>query len=239
MTRTGETLIVKTNQGNVTVVLTDSTKTKDDTGVFGLGTDTMSSVVLIPGLKVDVDGTSDDQGRVVAKTITVDGDDLETSEMIQSGLHPTAQQVAANLEARVRQAFCVNGGFFLAPQAICGRWKSGNPGFGFPAFPWPTFDSSFLSFFLFLRIRGFSALLMEPARRFGHASPVLAALFGHFRFAAMPTRLAGPGRLTESQNAARPPSNSVPASSTSWQYAPAPETAVSSPHPHSEMIRAS
>jgi hypothetical protein len=99
MTRTGETLIVKTNQGNVTVVLTDSTKTKDDTGVFGLGTDTMSSVVLIPGLKVDVDGTSDDQGRVVAKTITVDGDDLETSEMIQSGLHPTAQQVAANLEA--------------------------------------------------------------------------------------------------------------------------------------------
>jgi OOP family OmpA-OmpF porin len=99
MTRTGETLIVRTNQGNVTVVLTDSTKTKDDTGVFGLGTDTMSSVVLIPGLKVDVDGTSDDQGRVVAKTITVDGDDLETSEMIQSGLHPTAQQVAANVEA--------------------------------------------------------------------------------------------------------------------------------------------
>jgi hypothetical protein len=88
MTRTGETLIVKTNQGNVTVVLTDSTKTKDDTGVFGLGTDTMSSVVLIPGLKVDVDGTSDDQGRVVAKTITVDGDDLETSEMIQSGFRP-------------------------------------------------------------------------------------------------------------------------------------------------------
>jgi len=99
MTRTGETLTVKSDQGNVTVVLTDSTKTKDDTGVFGLGTNTMSSVVLIPGLKVDVDGTSDDQGRVVAKTITVDGDDLETSEMIQAGLHPTAQQVAANVEA--------------------------------------------------------------------------------------------------------------------------------------------
>src|SRR3954468_11213210 len=99
MTRTGETLIVKTDQGNITVVLTDSTKTKDDTGVFGLGTNTMSSVVLIPGLKVDIDGTSDDQGRVVAKTITVDGDDLETSEMIQAGLHPTAQQVAANVQA--------------------------------------------------------------------------------------------------------------------------------------------
>jgi OmpA-OmpF porin, OOP family len=41
---------------------------------------------------------SDDQGRVVAKTITVDGDDLETAEMIQSGLHPTAEQVAANVQ---------------------------------------------------------------------------------------------------------------------------------------------
>jgi outer membrane protein OmpA-like peptidoglycan-associated protein len=58
----------------------------------------MSSVVLIPGLKVDIDGTSDEQGRVVAKTITVDGDDLETAEMIQSGLHPTAEQVATNVQ---------------------------------------------------------------------------------------------------------------------------------------------
>jgi outer membrane protein OmpA-like peptidoglycan-associated protein len=48
---------------------------------------------------VDVDGASDDQGRVVAKTITVDGDDLETAEMVQSGLHPTAEQVAANVRA--------------------------------------------------------------------------------------------------------------------------------------------
>jgi outer membrane protein OmpA-like peptidoglycan-associated protein len=54
--------------------------------------------VLIPGLKLKVDGVSDDQGRVVAKTITVDGDDLETAELIQSGLHPTAEQVAANVQ---------------------------------------------------------------------------------------------------------------------------------------------
>ena len=42
---------------------------------------------------------SDDQGRVVAKTITVDGDDLETAQMIEAGLHPTAEQVAANMQA--------------------------------------------------------------------------------------------------------------------------------------------
>ena len=98
ISRTGETLIVKSAQGNVTVVLTDSTTTKDDRGLFGLEKQQMSDVVLIPGLKVDVEGTSDDTGRVVAKTITVDGDDLETAEMVQSGLHPTAEQVAANVQ---------------------------------------------------------------------------------------------------------------------------------------------
>jgi outer membrane protein OmpA-like peptidoglycan-associated protein len=95
--RTGETLIVKSADGSVTtVVLTDYTKTKDDRGLFGLD-ERMSSVVLIPGLKVNVDGTPDEQGRIVAKTITVDGDDLESAEMIQAGLHPTAEQVAANV----------------------------------------------------------------------------------------------------------------------------------------------
>jgi OmpA-OmpF porin, OOP family len=97
-TRTGETLIVKSGSGTTTVVLTDDTTTKDDKGLFGLDKQLMSNVVLIPGLKVDVDGTTDDQGRVVAKTITVDGDDLETAEMIESGLHPTAEQVAANVQ---------------------------------------------------------------------------------------------------------------------------------------------
>jgi OOP family OmpA-OmpF porin len=98
ITRTGETLIVKGSNGNTTVVLTDNTTTKDDRGLFGLDKEHMSSVVLIPGLKVRVDGMSDGNGRFVAKTITVDGDDLETAEMIQSGLHPTAEQVAANVQ---------------------------------------------------------------------------------------------------------------------------------------------
>jgi chromosome segregation ATPase len=55
--------------------------------------------VLIPGLKVDIDGSTDDAGRFLAKTITVDGDELEKAGMIQAGLHPTAEQVAANVQA--------------------------------------------------------------------------------------------------------------------------------------------
>jgi OOP family OmpA-OmpF porin len=95
--RNGETLLVETANEKITVVLTDSTTTKDDRGLFGLEKQKMSAVVLIPGLKVDVDGTTDEQGFVLAKTITVDGDDLETAEMVQAGLHPTAEQVAANV----------------------------------------------------------------------------------------------------------------------------------------------
>ena len=47
---------------------------------------------------MDIDGSTDDAGRFVAKTITVDGDDLEAAEMIQAGLHPTAEQVATNVK---------------------------------------------------------------------------------------------------------------------------------------------
>jgi len=99
VSRTGETLLVKTDGGeNVTVVLTDDTRTKDDRGLFGLEKQQMSSVVLIPGLKLEVEGTPDEQGRIIARTITVDGDDLEASQMIQAGLHPTAEQVSANVQ---------------------------------------------------------------------------------------------------------------------------------------------
>jgi OmpA-OmpF porin, OOP family len=109
--RTGETLIVASPTGNVTVVLTDETKAKDDKGLFGLDKQHLSDVVLIPGLKVEVEGTSDEQGRIVAKTITTDGDDLETAEMIQAGLHPTAEQVAANMQAiqQHQQAIAAHG----------------------------------------------------------------------------------------------------------------------------------
>lgn len=99
ISRTGETLIVRGPSGKMTVVLTEDTDTKDDTGLFGLGTEHLGSTVLIPGLKVRVDGMRDDAGRIVARVITVDGDDLEAAEMIQSGLHPTAEQVAENVQA--------------------------------------------------------------------------------------------------------------------------------------------
>src|SRR5215472_12748921 len=98
--RAGDKMIVHGPGGKKTVIiLTASTRTKDDKGLFGLDKEEMADTVLIPGLKVRVEGSVDGQGRFVAETITVDGDDLETSQMIQAGLHPTATQVEANVQA--------------------------------------------------------------------------------------------------------------------------------------------
>ena len=98
-TRTGETLIMKTSDGGkTTVVLTDDTKVQDRRGLFGLEKQPLATTILMPGLKVRVSGTTDDQGQIVAKTITTDGDDIETMEMIQAGLTPTAEQVASNVQ---------------------------------------------------------------------------------------------------------------------------------------------
>jgi OmpA-OmpF porin, OOP family len=99
MARAGETMIVNASGERRVVVLTANTRVKDDKGLFGLDKQEMADTVLIPGLKVRVDGSADSQGRFVAETITVDGDDLETSQMVEAGLHPTAEQVATNVVA--------------------------------------------------------------------------------------------------------------------------------------------
>ena len=95
--KTGETLIVTDpeRQTTTTVLFTNDTKVHQ-LKIFSQKD--VTADVLIPGLKISVDGTSDDQGRVTAKTIDFDPHDLETAQMIQAGLHTTSEQVAANKE---------------------------------------------------------------------------------------------------------------------------------------------
>jgi len=96
--RTGDAIVLKTTDGiSVTATLDDDTKVQQPKGL-GLRKTQMSAAVLMPGLKVSVDGTSQDPTHVLAKSITFDGDDLQTAEMIQAGLNPTEQRVAANQE---------------------------------------------------------------------------------------------------------------------------------------------
>jgi OOP family OmpA-OmpF porin len=94
--RTGETLVVKTADGEVTVTLDDDTKVQKPKGLIGARKKEMSAAVLIPGLRVSVEGTSSDPTHILAKSITFDSDDLNTAQEIQAGLTPTAQAVAAN-----------------------------------------------------------------------------------------------------------------------------------------------
>lgn len=97
--RTGETIVMKTTDGNtMTVILDDDTKVQQPKGLIGVRKKEMSAAVLIPGLKVSVEGTRQDATHVLAKSITFDKDDLQTAEMIQAGLTPTEQRVATNQE---------------------------------------------------------------------------------------------------------------------------------------------
>src|SRR5580700_2127524 len=97
--RTGDTIVLKTTDGtSVTVTLDDDTKVQQPKGL-GVRKKQMSAAALIPGLKVSVDGTSQDATHILAKSITFDKDDLQTAEMIQAGLNPTDQKVAANQQS--------------------------------------------------------------------------------------------------------------------------------------------
>jgi OmpA-OmpF porin, OOP family len=93
----GEAVIVSTPEGGkTTIILTNDTKVQQS-GIFS--EKAVSATVLIPGLKVSAEGANDDENRLVAKEIDFDGGDLETAQKIQAGLHPTAEQVAANQQS--------------------------------------------------------------------------------------------------------------------------------------------
>ncbi len=95
--RTGEILTVKTAEGPVTVMLTGDTKVLQPVGLGARHKD-MPAEVIIPGLKLSYEGTTDDQGSIMATRIEFESDDLALAEVIQAGLNPTAQQQAANME---------------------------------------------------------------------------------------------------------------------------------------------
>ena len=93
--RDGENLTLRTTKGqtNVVVTLTDETKVQTPKGLFR-HTD-QAVTALLPGLKVEVEGTGTDT-NVTAKTVRFNNSDLQLAEIIQAGLTPTEQQQAIN-----------------------------------------------------------------------------------------------------------------------------------------------
>jgi OmpA-OmpF porin, OOP family len=98
--RTGDTLTVKTSEGDFTVTINSDTKIQHPVGLTGVRKKQDTPDVLIPGLKLSFEGAAGGQeNQVDAKAITFDNDDLALAEVIQAGLNPTAQQQARNVQA--------------------------------------------------------------------------------------------------------------------------------------------
>jgi len=111
--RNGNTLTVKTSDGDVTVTINDDTKIQHPVGLTGVRKKQDTPDVLIPGLKMKFEGTGDDT-QVTAKTIEFDSDDLALAQVIQAALNPTAieqakhgQQIAASEAANQANAAAI------------------------------------------------------------------------------------------------------------------------------------
>ena len=95
-TRTAETIVLKTSEGNsLTVVVDEDTRVQQPRGL-GIRRRQVSRDLLIPGLRVSVDGTRKDATHVQARTVTFNKYDLQMAQVIQAGLTPTDQKVATN-----------------------------------------------------------------------------------------------------------------------------------------------
>ena len=95
--RTGNDMILQTSDTpHLVVVLTDSTDVAQVQGAFKARNKKMSMAALIPGLPVQVEGTTNDQNQLVATKVRFKGDDLQQAQAIQAGVHETQKQAAAN-----------------------------------------------------------------------------------------------------------------------------------------------
>jgi OOP family OmpA-OmpF porin len=93
--RSGATMTVKSDSGNVIVLLTDSTDVQEVEGGLHMRKKQMGMTALVPGLSVQVKGTNNAQNQLVADSVRFKGSDLKTAQDIQAGVTPAEQQLAA------------------------------------------------------------------------------------------------------------------------------------------------
>jgi OmpA-OmpF porin, OOP family len=95
--RNGDTIILQTSDSpKLIVLLTDSTDVAQVVGALKARRKEMSMAALIPGLPIQVEGTYNEQGQLVAKSVRFKGNDLEQAKSIQAGLNETAAQTQKN-----------------------------------------------------------------------------------------------------------------------------------------------
>ncbi len=93
--RDGPAMLIVTDAGKSTVMLTDSTKVRAVSGVFGMNKDEKPVTDLIPGLPVQIDAVHNGSSLEATK-VSFNPKQLTTARQVEAGLHPTQQAVASN-----------------------------------------------------------------------------------------------------------------------------------------------
>ena len=95
--RSGATMTLQTADApKLVVLLTPTTEVDEVEGVFHGRKKAMAMTALIPGLPVQVQGSTNAQGQLVADSVKFKGNDLKAAEDAQAGLQPVEAQAAAN-----------------------------------------------------------------------------------------------------------------------------------------------
>lgn len=102
--RSGDDMIVRFGSGaELTFVLTEDTEVSQMDGVPKEYRRNMYATLLIPGLKVQVEGTYNEQRQVIATRVKFKKGDLEDAQTAQAATHETKTQAQANKEELVQQ----------------------------------------------------------------------------------------------------------------------------------------
>ena len=94
--RSGATMTVKNQDGtNVVVLLSDSTQVEEVEGGLKMRKKTMGMTALIPGLPVEVKGSTNAQNQLAADSVKFKGSDLKTAQDMQASMAPIKAAEAA------------------------------------------------------------------------------------------------------------------------------------------------
>jgi OmpA-OmpF porin, OOP family len=91
--RSGEDVTLHTDSGDKTITLIDGTKVGSANFPLGMSRGHEGVAALVPGLRVEVKGHDNGEGKVIADDIRFSGRDLKTAYAIQTGLTPTTQHL--------------------------------------------------------------------------------------------------------------------------------------------------
>lgn len=90
--RSGATMTVQTDSGNVVVLLTNGTEVRESQGLFHARKKEMGLMALVPGLQVQVKGSYGANNQLVADSVVFNGNSLKTATDIQAGVTPLEEQ---------------------------------------------------------------------------------------------------------------------------------------------------